>query len=233
MSLSNVCGMFDVIMKGGPMMILIAACSVVAMGVFLERLVNYHRETVHVSDFLRGLAILIRRRNFAEALHESAGTPGPVGRVVHSAVLHHSKPREHLKEIVRETAQLEVPKLERYLPALSTIAYGAPLLGFLGTVGGLLEAFSTLSNQSGYATATDLSKGILQSLVTTSAGMAVGTFAFVAYCYLSARVNSLIHDMERAGIEMVQLICDEPPGEGIIEFTSGFVSEKNPGSGAR
>lgn len=225
--------MFELVMKGGPMMILIAACSVAAIGVFLERLVNYHRETVHVGDFLRGLANLIRRRSFAEALHESAGTPGPVARVVHAAILHHSKPREHLKEIIRETAQLEVPKLERYLPALSTIAYGAPLLGFLGTVGGLLDAFSTLSSQSGYATATDLSRGIYQSLVTTSAGMAVGTIAFVAYCYLSARANSLIHDMERAGIEMLQLICDEEPGEGIIEFAPGFAKELPSGSARR
>lgn len=217
--------MFELILKGGPVMVLIAACSVVAMGVFLERLVYYHRETIHVGDFLRGIGNLIRRRGFAEALHESAGTPGPVARVVHAGVLHHAKPREQLKEILRETGQLEVPKLERYLPALSTIAYGAPLLGCLGTVGGLLDAFATLSSQSGYATATDLSRGIYQSLVTTSAGIAVGTVAFVAYCYLSARVNSLIHDMERAGIEVLQMICDEAPGEGIIEFTPGFARE--------
>ncbi|MFQ3577740.1 MAG: MotA/TolQ/ExbB proton channel family protein [Verrucomicrobiia bacterium] len=210
--------MLELFAKGGPLMYLIAACSVVLCAVFLERLIHYHRETIHVGDFLRGLANLIRKRKFGEAMHESAGTPGPVAKVVHAAIVHHDKPRPQLKAIVEESAQLEVPPLERYLPALSTIAYAAPLLGFLGTVTGLLDAFSTLSAQSGYATATDLSRGIFQSLIASSAGMAVGIAAFVAYNYLSARVNALLHDMERAGIEVLQLICDEGPEEGIIEF---------------
>ncbi len=210
--------MFELFIKGGPLMYLIAGCSIVTLGIFLERLFSFHRQTIHVGDFLRGLSGLLRKRAFAEALHECAGTPGPAAKVAHIGVLHHDKPREQLKQIIQESAQLEVPLLERYLSPLVTITYAAPLLGFLGTVTGLLDAFSTLSSQSGYATATDLSRGIFQSLIASSTGMAVGLVAFVAYNYLSARVNSLLHDMERVGIEVLQLICDETTPEGIIEF---------------
>ena len=87
-------------------------------------------------EFLKGLSNLIRCRNFAEGLHESAGTPGPVARVIHAAIIRHDAPRRELRDIVQEAAQLEVPKLERFLPVLATIAFLTPLLGLLGTVAG-------------------------------------------------------------------------------------------------
>ena len=218
--------MIEYVEKGGPLMWLILLCSIVLVAVFAERLFLFHRATIHVGEFLQGLANLLRRRNFAEALHECAGTPGPVARVIHSAIIHHERPRTELKQIVEESAQLEVPKLERYLYVLSTIAYAAPLIGLLGTVTGMMDAFMTLTSQSGYATATDLSGGVYQSLITTSAGLAVGIPAFIAHAYLSARVDSLMHDMERGGIEIVQLICDHRPEEGIIEFESKGVAAR-------
>lgn len=94
----------------------ILVCSIIAIAVFAERLFYFHRATIHVGEFLKGLSNLIRRRNFAEALHESAGTPGPVARVIHAAIIRHDAPRAELRDIVQEAAQLEVPKLERFLP---------------------------------------------------------------------------------------------------------------------
>jgi biopolymer transport protein ExbB len=85
-----------------------------------------HRATIHVGEFLQGLSNLVQRRNFAEALHESAGTPGPVARVIHSAIIHHGRPGAELAEIVQEAGQLEVPKLERFLGVLATCSYLAP-----------------------------------------------------------------------------------------------------------
>src|SRR5213080_1581899 len=134
--------MIDYIQKGGFLMWPILACSIIAIGVFAERLFYLHRATIHVGEFLKGLSNLIQRRNFAEALHESAGTPGPVARVIHSAILRHDLPRSELREIVQEAGQLEVPKLERFLGVLGTLAYLAPLLGLLGTVAGMIEAFA-------------------------------------------------------------------------------------------
>jgi biopolymer transport protein ExbB len=171
-----------------------------------------------VGEFLQGLSNLVQRRNFAEALHESAGTPGPVARVIHAAIIRHDAPRAELKEIVQEAGQLEVPKLERFLGVLATLAYVAPLLGLLGTVAGMIDAFGTLSSNGGYATVTELSNGIYKSLLTTAAGLVVATPTFVAYSYLSSRVNSLMHEMERAGIEVVHMLTDREPSSDIITF---------------
>jgi biopolymer transport protein ExbB len=210
--------MIDYIQKGGLLMWPILVCSVVAIAVFAERLFYFHRATIHVGEFLQGLSNLVQRRNFAEALHESAGTPGPVARVIHAAIIRHDAPRAELREIVQEAGQLEVPKLERFLGVLATVAYVAPLLGLLGTVAGMIDAFGTLSSNGGYATVTELSNGVYKSLLTTAAGLVVATPTFVAYSYLSSRVNSLMHEMERAGIEVVHMLTDREPRSDIISF---------------
>jgi biopolymer transport protein ExbB len=211
-------GVIDYIQKGGLLMWPILACSIISIAVFAERLFYFHRATIHVSEFLKGLSNLIRRRNFAEALHESAGTPGPVARVIHAAIIRHDAPRRELRDIVQEAAQLEVPKLERFLPVLATIAFLTPLLGLLGTVAGMIDAFGTIASTGGYATVTELSGGVYKSLLTTAAGLVVATPTFVAYSYLSSRVNIMMHDMERAGIEIVHMLTESRPISGIISF---------------
>lgn len=210
--------MIDYMQKGGPLMGLILFCSILAGAVFLERITYFHRATIRVGEFMRGLGNLLQRRAFAEALHECAGTPGPVARVIHSAILRYDAPRTELKDIVQEAGQLEVPRLERRLGILATIACIAPLIGLLGTVTGLIEAFVNISTQSGFASTTDIASGIYQSLLTTAAGLVVAIPCAVAYGYLSARVNTLMHDMERAGIEIVNLLCDNRKAVDIIEF---------------
>ncbi len=210
--------MIDYIQKGGLLMWPILVCSVLSIAVFAERLFYLHRATIHVGEFLQGLSNLVQRRNFAEALHECAGTPGPVARVIHAAIIRHETPRSELREIVQEAGQLEVPKLERFLGVLVTLAFLTPLLGLLGTVAGMMDAFGTLSSNGGYATISELSSGIYKSLLTTAAGLVVATPTFVAYSYLSARVNTLMHEMERAGIEVVHMLADREPMSGIISF---------------
>src|SRR5207237_4441494 len=127
-------------------------------------------------------------------------------------------PRAECRESCQEAGQLEVPKLEWFLGVLATLAYLAPLLGLLGTVAGMIDAFGTLSSNGGYATVTELSSGVYKSLLTTAAGLVVATPTFVAYSYLSSRVNTLMHDMERAGIEIVQMLTETEPESGIISF---------------
>src|SRR5450432_2964395 len=210
--------MIDYIQKGGLLMWPILVCSIISIAVFAERLFYFHRASIHVAEFLQGLSNLISRRNYAEALHESAGTPGPVARVIHAAIIRHEAPRAELREIVQEAGQLEVPRLERYLGVLATIAFLAPLLGLLGTVAGMIDAFATISSNGGYASVTELSNGVYKSLLTTAAGLVVATPTFVAYSYLSARVNTLMHEMERAGIEVVHMLTEGEASKDIIAF---------------
>lgn len=215
--------MIEFIQKGGPLMWLLLAASVIAVAVFAERWLYLRRVTIPTGDFLRGLANLIRRGAWTEAQIECKGTPVPVARVVHAAILRHDLARADLKEIVQEAGQLEVPNLERGLLVLSTVAQTTPLVGLLGTVIGMIQAFLTVSAQSGYVTATALSGGVYTSLLTTAASLAVAIPAQLAHNYLSSRVNALLHDLERAGIEVVNLIVDSRPAttiapEGVIPF---------------
>ena len=192
--------------KGGPAMWVILAVSVVGVAVFLERLIFLHRAQVRVGEFLRGLANLVKGDRYEEARKQCLSTPGPVARVALSAVLARECPRAELRDIVQEAGQLEVPRLERHLGLLTGLAYTAPLLGLLGTVLGLLEAFYLVSTQGGYATVADISGAVYQSLISAAAGLAGAIPALIGASYLSARVKDLLHDMERAGIEMVNLL---------------------------
>lgn len=210
--------MLDFIQKGGPFMWLLLLASVVAVAAFVERYVYLRRITIDVGDYLRGLANLIRRGGYAEAQIECKSTPGPVSRVVYAAIVRHDLPRSNLKEIVQEAGQLEVPNLELHLPILGAIVQVCPLIGLLGTVTGLIKAFVTVSSQGGFVTANALSSGIYQSLLTTAGGLVVAVPAYVAHAYLSARVNALMHDMERAGIEIVNLLIDHRTPTEIIPF---------------
>jgi biopolymer transport protein ExbB len=104
---------------------------------------------------------------------------------------------------------LEVPKLERYLPVLLSIVYVAPLIGLLATVIGLTDTFIKLENGNGFATPAELSSGVYQALLGTAAGLAVAIPAYLFYAYLAAFVKSLMHDMERGGIEIVNVLTDQ------------------------
>ena len=197
----------DLITKGGPLMFLLLGCSIVAVGIFLERLFYFHRAAINVGDILFGLRNHIKNKKYQEAAAECASTPGPVSRVLHSAIRRHYVSRTELKEIVQESGQLEVPKLEKHLGVLMAIAYIAPLLGLLGTVLGLVRTFVEI-NAVGNPTVSELSKGVYESLITSAGGLMVAIPAYVFYSYLRSYARNLIYDMERAGIEIINTICD-------------------------
>jgi biopolymer transport protein ExbB len=210
--------MIDYMQKGGPLMWLILLCSVVSVAVFAERLLYYHRATINLGEFLQGLANLIRYRNLAEARVECQATLVPVTRVIHAILVRYNLPRHELREIAQEAGQLEVRRLERNLGLLVAITYICPLIGLLGTVTGLIQAFVQLSANNGYATLADVSGGIYESLLTTAAGLVVTIPTILGYCHLSARLNSLIRDMERAGIEVINLLSENETESSIIAF---------------
>ena len=192
---------------------IILLCSVVALGVFLERLTYLHKASIRVGELLGGLSLLIRNGRNEEAIGECAAMPSPVSRILLSALMRPKEGREVLKSITRDSALLEIPKLERNLSILTTLAYVTPLVGLLGTVLGLLDAFLVVSSHGGYATAAELSHGVYESMLNAAAGLAVAIPSFIGHSYLTARVNDIIHDMERAGIEIVNLLT-APPSTG-------------------
>ncbi len=200
--------MLEFLQKGGPLMWLLLLCSVVAVAVFLERAFYLHRASIRVGELLRGLANLLALGNVAEAIQECATTPAPAARVMRAVLLKHDLPRAELRDIAQDAGQLEVPKLERNLGILIALVYLAPLIGLLGTILGLIDVFTAINAEGGYATATELGAGVYQSLLTTAGGLAICIPSLLAYQFLSARVNTLLHDMERAGIEVITLLTD-------------------------
>ncbi len=210
-------GLFNIMQRGGPLMWLILFCSMGAIAVFVERLLYFHRCHLRVTEFLVGIVNLVRKRDYLEALERCEEGYGPVVQVVQKAILSRHLPPSELREVIREVAQLQVPRLEANLPILATIGYISPLLGLLGTVMGMIEAFMQISQKSGAAGMADLAGGIWTALITTAAGLVVAIPSYVAYNYLVTRSHHMISDMERAGIEMVHVLI-EPPVKEIIEM---------------
>lgn len=220
--------LFDLIFNGGQLVWLLLCCSVLSCIVFLERYLYFHRVSIDVAQFLEGLSNLIRRKAFAEAQQQCVLTAGPVSRVLYSALMRHDYSRECLRDVVQEAGQLEVPRIERSLRVLLTVAYVAPLIGLLGTLLGLLDTFQMLNTGAAAAAATplSLSAGIYQSLVTSAAGLIVAIPAYLLYTYLVAKAKNLMHDMERAGIEIVNLIEDSRHQGEIIQFARSSAEGK-------
>ncbi|MBS0658784.1 MAG: MotA/TolQ/ExbB proton channel family protein [Verrucomicrobia bacterium] len=207
---------------------LLLTVSVLALAIFIERMLFLHRATISVTDLLRGLTNLIRAGRYDEAARECQATPGPVARVLRTAIAHHRAGHAERKEYVEEAAQLEITRLEGFLPLLATIAHVAPLIGLLGTVTGLLSAFSAVNAQGGFANAADLSAGLYSALITSAGGLAIAITAYFAHSYLCSQVNALIHDMERAGTGILHVITEAQTevaaGDSIISFQAAAAS---------
>jgi biopolymer transport protein ExbB len=203
-------GPFQMMQHGGPLMVVLFVCSVVALGVFIERMFYYKRSQMNVSEFLAGVLALVRRQSYAEAITRCEEGHGPIVSVVRTAIYKRHLPPAELREVVREIAQLEIPNLEANISLLGTIGYVAPLLGLFGTVLGMINAFEQINRTSGTASVTELSQGIYVALVTSAAGLGVAIPCFLAHNFLVARVHGLVADMERAGIETIHTLTDLP-----------------------
>src|SRR6185369_10732619 len=129
------------LVKGGAMMWLLLLASAVGIAVFIERLLHYHRAQINSSEFINGVRNVLKRDNVVEAISICDATPGPVARLVKTAILNRDRGREAVREALEEAGLVEVPRLEEKLNVLATIAQLAPLLGLLGTVIGFMETY--------------------------------------------------------------------------------------------
>lgn len=192
------------------MMWLILASSAVALAVFMERLLQYHREQINSTEFLNGVRNVLKRDNVLEALAICDATPGPVARLVKTAILNRDKGRDGIREALEDAGSLEVPRLETKLNVLATIAQIAPLLGLLGTVLGFMNVYETIQQLGPSAHVVLLSKGIWPALNCTAAGLAVAIPTYVGYNYLVGRVNAIVLDMELISTEVLNLVSEMP-----------------------
>ena len=190
------------------MLWVILFASAAAIAVFIERVLHYHRAQINSTEFLNGVRNVLKRDNVVEALSICDATPGPVARLVKTAILNRDHGRERVRESLEEAGLAEVPRLEEKLSLLATIAQITPLLGLLGTVLGFIQVFQVFENLGLMANVAKLSEGVWEALICTAAGLAVSIPAHAGYNYLVKRVNEIVLDMEKAATEIVNIIGD-------------------------
>lgn len=198
--------------NGGPMMWLLLVLSGVAIAVFIERLLYCHRSQINSSEFLNGVRTVLKRDNVVEALSICDATPGPVARLVRTAIVNRDKGKEGIREALEDAGLVEVPRLEAKLNLLATVAQIAPLMGLLGTIYGFILMFYNLQEAGVYADIPRLADGIWQALISAGAGIAVAIPTHAGYNYLVSRVNTIVLDMERSATEIVSILTDTNGG---------------------
>jgi biopolymer transport protein ExbB len=201
--------MWDLIQKGGPVMYLIMILSVISLGIIIERMYNLNKARIDSQKFMDDIINSLKRNKIIESIEMCNKTPGPIAHIIKAGILKHDRSKLEIKEAIDEAAQLEIPRMEKHLPILATIAHIAPLLGLLGTVSGMIKAFQVIQDKAATMTPVnpgDLAAGIWESLLATLAGLLVAIPTYVAYNYLVNQVDSLAYDMERSATDLVNLL---------------------------
>ena len=211
--------MLQFIGQGGPFAYALALLAFVSLLLIFERIFFFQRVKISVGDLLLGLANHVRKGAFAEALHEAARAPGPTAWVAHAILMRKNLPRRDLRDVAKESGQLEVPRMERNLRALYGIALIAPLVGMLGTVSGLTKTFMEMNKEKGFASAAEMSGGVYESLLTTALGLSIAIPVYLFYLFFYGRVKRMVHRIERTGVEMVNIICDAREQAEIVSFS--------------
>jgi len=201
--------MFELIQKGGPVMYPIALCSVIAFAIMIERFYHLYKAKIDTRDFMSNIEITIKRNRIAEAIKICEKTSGPIAHIIKAGILKHDRSRQEIRESIEDAGHQEVPRLERHISLLATIAHIAPLLGLLGTVTGMVRAFQMIQEKSvsfNPVSPGDLAGGIWEALLTTVAGLIVAIPTIVAYNYMVTRVEEFILEMERSATEVTDML---------------------------
>ena len=190
----------------------ILLCSVIAFAIVIERLLQLRREEIDTKTFMEQISKSLKRNKVMEALELCDRTKGPVANILKAGILKHDRPRPEIREAIEDAAIHEVPRLERNLPVLSTVAQVAPLLGLLGTVTGLVKAFQVIESKTTAMNPVnpgDLAGGIWQALLATTFGLCVAIPTYVAYNYLASRVDGFVLDMERSATDLLNILGEK------------------------
>ena len=198
---------WDFIVKGGPMMVPIGICSLVALAVIVERVISLRRGKIIPPGFLSGLKALLKNgvEDREEALEYCQKDGSPIANIVAVGIKRLGEPVELLEKHIQEAGERAVLKLRRYLRLLAVIASIAPLMGLLGTIFGMIEAFQTVAASGEALGKTELlAKGIYEAMITTAAGLSITIPVLIAYHWISAKTERLVGEMDQMTVEFVE-----------------------------
>lgn len=201
--------LWDLCLQGGWSMIPLALLLLLCVYVFVERLVVLRAAGREDANFMNRIRGYIHEGEIESALNLCRATATPEARLIEKGISSIGRPVNDVLVAIENTGNLEVAGLSRGLPWLATTAAGAPMIGFLGTVIGMVQAFFAIASAGSSATIDSFASGIYAALVTTVAGLIVGIVAMFAYNYLVARVNKLMNRMEARTMDFMDLL-NEP-----------------------
>lgn len=211
-SVEKTLSVFELACKGGWLMIVLALLSVIAIYIFGSKWWMIHKASKVDKNFMKNIRDLIHDGKIKSATELCQKYDTPTARLVEKGIERIGRPLEDIQTAVENMGNVEVARLEKGLPMLATIAGGAPMIGFLGTVTGMITAFFQMANAGNNIDISLLSGGIYEAMVTTVGGLFVGIIAYFGYNYLTSQISNLVFKMESTTIEFIDML-HEPAEE--------------------
>jgi biopolymer transport protein ExbB len=205
--------LLSVLFKGGWLMLPIFIASVIAVAIIIDRYIVIRKSKLNAPAFLVKIRSLLKRNDINGAIRYCMEEKSPASNIIRKGLKKHNFGHERVSEAIDNAGKQEINKLEKGLSVLATISGVAPLLGFLGTVTGMISAFMNIESLQGAANPSDLAGGIWEALLTTAFGLAVGIIAFTFYNYLVAAINKLVLDMEVISNDVIDILEEIKSGK--------------------
>lgn len=201
--------LWKMMLKGGWIMIPLAIMSVIAIYLFIERFLTIRKASQEESNFMNNIRDFVHNGRLDSALALCKNNESPLARMIEKGLLRIGKPLSDINTAIETVGRLEVSRLEKGIAMIATIAGAAPMIGFLGTVTGMVRAFYDMSKAGNNIDIQLLSSGIYEAMVTTIAGLIVGITAYICYNILVARIENVVFQLEARATEFMDLL-NEP-----------------------
>lgn len=202
-------GLLDLLLKGGYMMIPLYVLFVLAIFIFIQKLITLNKAAKTPSHLMDQVKVLVQSGQIDKAKMLCAGENTPVANMIAKGIERIGSPLKNIEVSIENVGKIEIYKLEKNLGLLATVSGAAPMIGFLGTVTGMIQAFISIAQEEGNVSPKLLSMGIYEAMITTAAGLVVGIIAYLGYNYLVTQVSKLVHNMEYTSIEFIDLLQDK------------------------
>ncbi len=196
----------NILLKGGWLMLPIFLASIVAVAIIIDRYIVIKKSGTNITELLGRVNEYLKSRDIRGAVEYCSTNKSPVANIIRRGLNKFHLGQERVKEAIENAGKQEVHKLEKGINLLATISGAAPLLGFLGTVTGMISAFMKIEDLQGAANPSDLAGGIWEALLTTAFGLAVGIIALTFYNYLVSLIKKQVLEMEIASNDVVDMI---------------------------
>ena len=196
----------DLLLKGGFMMIPILLLFITTIYIFIERILVINKESKSPKNFTDEIISRVSNNDINGAKLICSDTNNPIARMITKGLNKINSSLKNIETSIENVGKIEIYNLEKNLSLLATISGAAPMMGFLGTVTGMIQAFISIAQEEGAVSPKLLSSGIYEAMITTAAGLFVGIIAYLAYNYLVSRVEKLIHRMEYNTIEFIEIL---------------------------